>query len=152
LFTRQKVETAFLNCSNLQFQMLEKNIILFDGVCNYCNSVVNFIIKRDKKNIFRFAPLQSEAGAVLANKYHIPPTIDSFIYIENDTVHTFSTGALKVCKHLGGLWPALSALLIIPKFIRDGFYKWFAKNRYKWFGKKEVCMIPAPNVKAKFLM
>ena len=113
-------KNSFLNCSNLQFQMLEKNIILFDGVCNYCNSVVNFIIKRDKKNIFRFAPLQSETGVALAKKYLIPATIDSFIYIENDTVHTFSTGALKVCKHLGGFWPALSVLLIIPKFVRDG--------------------------------
>ena len=86
--------------------------------------------------------MQSEAGVALAKKYHIAATIDSFIYIENDVVHTFSTGALKVCKHLGGLWPALSALLIVPKFIRDPVYKWIANNRYKWFGKQEVCMIP----------
>jgi predicted DCC family thiol-disulfide oxidoreductase YuxK len=129
----------------------EPRIILFDGVCNYCNAMVNFVLKRDKKDLFRFAPLQSEKGIELRKKYHIADSIDSFIYIENNNASIYSTGALKVCRHLSGGWPALYTLMIIPVFIRDGVYKWVARNRYKWFGKKETCMIPSPAVRRKFL-
>jgi predicted DCC family thiol-disulfide oxidoreductase YuxK len=126
-------------------------IILFDGVCNYCNTMVNFVIKRDKKDRFLFAPLQSDKGQELRKKYNIADGIDSFIYIENETAHIYSTGALKVCKYLSGAWPALYAFIIVPVFLRDGVYKWIARNRYKWFGKKETCMIPSPEVRRKFL-
>jgi predicted DCC family thiol-disulfide oxidoreductase YuxK len=129
-----------------------KGIILFDGVCNYCNAIVNFVIKRDKKDSLLFAPLQSTAGQELRKKYHIADSIDSFIYIENDAAHIYSTGALKVCRHLSGAWPVLYGLIIIPVFIRDGIYKWIARNRYKWFGKKESCMVPSPAVRRKFLV
>ncbi len=127
-------------------------IILFDGVCNYCNAMVNFVIKRDKKNRFLFAPLQSEKGAELRKKYHIADSIDSFIYIEKGTASIYSTGALKVCRYLSGGWPLLYGLIIVPVFLRDGIYKWVARNRYKWFGKKETCMIPSPEVRQKFLL
>jgi predicted DCC family thiol-disulfide oxidoreductase YuxK len=128
-----------------------KGVILFDGVCNYCNTMVNFVIKRDKKDSFLFTPLQSGKGQELRKKYNIDDSIDSFIYIEKETAYIYSTGALKVCRHLSGLWPALYGLLIIPVFIRDGVYKWIARNRYKWFGKKETCMVPSPEVRRKFL-
>jgi predicted DCC family thiol-disulfide oxidoreductase YuxK len=127
-------------------------IILFDGVCNYCNVIVNFVIKRDKKNRLLFAPLQSEKGAELRKEYNVADSVDSFIYIENGKANIYSTGALKVCKHLSGAWPALYGLIIIPVFLRDGVYKWIARNRYKWFGKKETCMIPTPEVRRKFLV
>ncbi|MEP6677546.1 MAG: thiol-disulfide oxidoreductase DCC family protein [Ferruginibacter sp.] len=126
-------------------------IILFDGVCNYCNSMVNLVIRRDKKDRFRFAALQSSTGSYIRHKYKVPETIDSFIYIENDKVYLFSTAALKVSMQLGGLWPLLAVFFIVPRFIRDRIYKWVAANRYIWFGKRDSCMVPTPEVRAKFL-
>lgn len=130
----------------------DKGIILFDGVCNYCNTMVNFSLKRDKKDFLLFAPLQSDAGLALREKYGVAPSVDSFIYIENDKAYLYSTAALKVSKHLSGGWPLMAAFFIVPAFIRDGVYKWIARNRYKWFGKKDTCMIPTPAVRAKFLL
>jgi predicted DCC family thiol-disulfide oxidoreductase YuxK len=132
--------------------MLTTNIILFDGVCNFCNSTVNFVIKRDKKAILHFAPLQSDIGQQLLKEYHLPnDEMRSFVFIEKGKAYTQSTAALKVCKYLSSLWPLCYAFIIIPKFIRDGIYNWIAKNRYKWFGKKESCMIPNADVKKRFL-
>lgn len=127
-------------------------IILFDGVCNFCNSTVNFVIKRDKKAILHFAPLQSDIGQQLLKEYHLPnDEMRSFVFIEKGKAYTQSTAALKVCKYLSSLWPLCYGFIIIPKFIRDGIYNWIAKNRYKWFGKKESCMIPNADVKKRFL-
>ena len=132
--------------------MSKQSIILFDGVCNLCNGVVSFVIKRDKKNSLQFAPLQSETAYVLLSKYKMyTQEMQSFIFIENGKVDTQSTAALRVCRHLSGAWPALYTLIIIPSFIRNSIYKWIAKNRYKWFGKKDECMIPTPELRAKFL-
>lgn len=130
----------------------DKGIILFDGVCNYCNTMVNFALKRDKKDFLLFAPLQSDAGSALREKYGVAPSVDSFIYIEKEKAYLYSTAALKVSKHLSGGWPLMAAFFIVPAFIRDGVYKWIARNRYKWFGKKDTCMIPTPAVRAKFLL
>ena len=131
--------------------MQENPVILFDGVCNYCNAMVNFAIRNDKKAILKFAPLQSQAGKRLKEEYKIAPGIDSVILIDQDKVYTYSDAAVRISKYLR--WPAkiLYGLLIIPKFIRQPFYKWVAKNRYKWFGKKEECMVPTPEVRARFL-
>lgn len=131
--------------------MLKKPVVLFDGVCNYCNAMVNFAIRNDHKAVLRFAPLQSEAGISLREKYSIAPGIDTVIFIEKGKVYTYSDAAIRIAKHLR--WPAriLYGLIIVPKFIRQPFYKWIAKNRYKWFGRKEECMIPTPAVKARFL-
>lgn len=127
-------------------------IILFDGVCNLCNGAVQFIIKRDKKGNFSFASLQSAEGQKLSKEYNLPVTdFNSFILIENNKVYTRSTGALRVTRKLRGLWPLIYGFIIIPKFIRDGVYNWIARNRYKWFGKKDECMIPTPELKARFL-
>ena len=125
-------------------------IILFDGVCNFCDGSVNFIIEHDKKKYFKFAPLQSEAGQKYVEKFGLS-AIDSVILVEDDKVYTHSTAALKVAKHLSGIWSFFYAFIIIPKPIRDFFYKLFAKYRYKLFGKKDECMIPSPEVRAKFL-
>lgn len=127
-------------------------IILFDGVCNFCDGAVNFIIERDKKNYFRFAPLQSENGQKLAAEHGIDlEKIDSVILIEGGEVFTHSTAALKVARNLDGIWSLAHAFIIVPKFIRDYFYKLFARNRYRLFGKKDACMLPSPEVRAKFL-
>ena len=126
-------------------------IVLFDGVCNYCNAMVSFAIRNDKKAILKFAPLQSEAGGRLKKEYKISAEIDSVIIIDHGKLYTHSDAAIRIAKYLR--WPAkaLYALRIIPKFIRHPFYKWVARNRYKWFGNKETCMIPDANVKARFL-
>jgi predicted DCC family thiol-disulfide oxidoreductase YuxK len=127
-------------------------IILFDGVCNFCNGAVNFTIKRDKKGMIKFAPLQSEAGMQIAKEYGLPVgDMQSFIFIDNGKAYNYSTAALRVCRYLKALWPLCYGFIIVPKVIRDGIYKWIAKNRYKWFGQKDECMIPTPDVRARFL-
>jgi len=128
-------------------------IILFDGVCNFCNGAVNFTIKRDKKNTIRFAALQSNAGKELIQQYGLPADdMRSFILIENGKVYNRSTAALKVCRYLSGLWPLCYGLIIVPAFMRNGIYDWIAKNRYKWFGERQECMIPSQDIRAKFLV
>ena len=130
-----------------------KKIIVFDGVCNLCNSAINFVIKRDKKDVFRYASLQSEIGKQLIAERNIDTSkTDSIILIEpNLAYYHKSTAALHIAKQLSGMYPLLSVCLILPKFFRDWIYDIIAKNRYKWFGKKESCMIPAPELKALFI-
>ena len=129
----------------------ESPIVLFDGVCNYCNAMVNFAIRNDKKAVLKFAPLQSTIGKRLIEQYKIASNIDSVIVIENEKVYTHSAATLRIAKHLQGSARAFYAFKIIPPFIREPIYKWIAKNRYKWFGKKEECMAPTPSVKSRFL-
>jgi predicted DCC family thiol-disulfide oxidoreductase YuxK len=127
--------------------------ILFDGVCNFCNGAVNFVIRRDKQSTIKFAALQSAAGMQLLQQYNLPITdMKSFVFVENGVAYTQSTAALKVCKYLGAGWPLCKAFFIVPKFIRDGLYNLVAKNRYKWFGQKDTCMIPTPEVRTRFLV
>jgi len=132
--------------------MKEENpLILFDGVCNFCNRMVNFAIRHDKKAKLKFAPLQSEAGQKLREQYSVPPGADSIILIENGKSYTYASAAIRICKYLD--WPAkaLYAFIIVPAFISQPLYKWFARNRYKWFGKREECMVPTPDVRERFL-
>ncbi len=132
---------------------INKQLILFDGVCNLCNSSVNFIIKRDKKNTFLFTPLQSQLGKQIIEEYNIDTnkTDSILLYIPKKGITYKSTAALKIASHLGFPVKILSVFLIIPTFIRNWVYDFIAKNRYKWFGKKELCMIPTPELKNKFL-
>lgn len=128
------------------------NIILFDGVCNFCNSSVNKIIKHDKKNRFKFAALQSEIGKKLLEKHSIDSTkTDSIILIENDVAFIKSAAILKISKHLNGMYPLAYGFIIIPSFLRNFVYDFIARNRYKWWGKKDSCMIPTAEVKSKFI-
>jgi predicted DCC family thiol-disulfide oxidoreductase YuxK len=127
-------------------------IILFDGVCNLCNSSVDFVLKRDKKKRFVFGSLQGQAGQAYLQRVQLPVSdFNSFVLVENDQVYTRSTAALRVLKHLGGGWLLLYGFIIIPAFIRDAVYKWIARNRYKWFGKRDTCRLPRPEEKAQFL-
>lgn len=130
----------------------EKKIILFDGVCNLCNGAVTFIIKRDKRDLFRYAALQSETGLQFIEKHGVDTSkTDSIILVENEKYYTKSSAALRVARHLSGGYPLLYGFMILPKFIRDRLYDIIANNRYTWFGKKESCMIPTPELKEKFL-
>ncbi|HEX7458577.1 MAG TPA: thiol-disulfide oxidoreductase DCC family protein [Ginsengibacter sp.] len=132
--------------------MYQHSIILFDGVCNLCNGAVQFVIKRDNKNQFLFASLQSEEGKQILEDNNFPANkSDSFLLVEDGKVYERSTAALRVLKNLSGLRSLLYGFIIVPKFIRDSVYNWIAKNRYQWFGRKDECMIPTPELKAKFL-
>jgi predicted DCC family thiol-disulfide oxidoreductase YuxK len=132
--------------------MKQQPLILFDGVCNFCNSAVNFVIKKDKQAQIQFAPLQSEKGRLYLRQYNLPVTdMKSFVFIEDGKVYTRSTAALRVCRYLKGLWPLCFGFIIVPKFIRDGIYNFIGKNRYKWFGVRDQCMIPTPEVRKRFV-
>lgn len=130
----------------------KKQIILFDGVCNLCDSFVQFVIKRDKKNKFLFSSLQSDQGEKLLKEYNYnPDNFFSVILIHQNKSYSESTAALKVLVQLGAIWKAAYLLFIIPKYFRDIVYKWIAKNRYQWFGKRDTCMMPTQDLKHKFL-
>jgi predicted DCC family thiol-disulfide oxidoreductase YuxK len=132
--------------------MSKNKIILFDGVCNFCNASVNFIIARDKKNIFKFAALQSAPGEELQRKFSLDPKdLSSFILIEGNTYYKKTTAALRVAKDFGFPWNLSYVLIIIPPFIRNIAYNIIAKYRYKWFGKREACRVPGPEEREKFL-
>lgn len=127
-------------------------IILFDGVCNFCNGSVNFIIERDPSGYFKFAPLQSEIGEKLLNENGINKAeTDSVVLIEDGKAYTHSTAALMIARKLDGAWKWFYYLIFAPRFLRDAFYKLFARYRYKLFGKKDECMIPTPEIRARFL-
>jgi predicted DCC family thiol-disulfide oxidoreductase YuxK len=127
-------------------------IILFDGICNFCNAGVNFIIKQDKKKVFRFAALQSEAGQKFLDQFDLPKEgFDSFVLIDDGKVYIKSSAGLKVYSKLSWHWKWTQVAWIAPRFIRDAVYNFIARNRYKWFGKKEECMIPTPDVRSRFL-
>lgn len=131
----------------------DKKIILFDGVCNLCNGVVQFVIRRDKQDTFRFAPLQSEVGEKLTSERGIDTTkVDSIILIEPGVAYyTKSDAALQIGKDLKGYRTLSSLLHVFPKGLRNLIYDLVARNRYKWYGKKDACMIPTPELQAKFL-
>jgi predicted DCC family thiol-disulfide oxidoreductase YuxK len=127
-------------------------VVLFDGVCNLCNHSVQFIIRRDKKDQFRFAPLQGKTGQAILAKHSLPAdSLKSFILADGDKIYTRSTGALRMLKLLGFPWSLFYVYILVPRFIRDGVYNWIARNRYRWFGRQESCMIPTPALKKKFL-
>lgn len=127
------------------------NIILFDGECNFCDHSVQFIIKRDKKAIFKFASIQSDFGKEIIRKFNIPANIDSLILAEGNKCYVKSSAALRICKNLKGGWKLFYCLLLVPKSLRNYCYDIIAKNRYKWFGKKDSCMLPSPEIRDRFL-
>lgn len=129
-----------------------KNIVLFDGFCNLCSWSVNFIIKRDNKDIFRFASLQSETGKQILSEFKLPVDFEkSVVLIENNSVYFNSEAALRISKNLRHLWPLIYVLIIIPRFLRNFVYILIARNRFKWFGKRDTCHIPTTDYSYKFL-
>ncbi|MCM4156793.1 thiol-disulfide oxidoreductase DCC family protein [Gramella sp. AN32] len=134
-------------------ELTGKKIVLFDGVCNLCNSAIQTIIKHDKNDIFRFASLQSEFGKKMLEERNLDPEeLDSIVLIEPGVAYyKKSTAALEISRDLSGGYKSLKNLLFLPEGIRDGVYDFVAKNRYKWYGKKDQCMIPSPELKAKFI-
>lgn len=132
--------------------MSNSPIILFDGVCNFCNGVVNFIIRQDKKKIFKFAPLQSEAGKKFLSGSSIDRSrMNSFVLVEDGKIYTRSTAALKLYNKLPWYWKWTQVFWLVPTRLRDVVYDFVARNRYKWFGKRDVCMVPGKDVRERFV-
>ncbi len=130
----------------------DKSIILFDGLCNLCSWSVQFVLKRDSKDYFRFTSLQSEIAEHLSDEFNIPKGFyKSLVLIENKRVYFLSDAALKIARKLRGLWPILYVFILIPKPVRDYIYNIIVINRFKWFGKKELCFVPERNYSEKFL-
>jgi len=131
---------------------MERLNILFDGVCNLCSGFVVFTIKRDSDAKFKFASLQSNEGENLQKEFGIDPdNIKTMVLVENDNYYLKSDAVLRIFKRLDGMWFILYYLIYIPRPIRNFVYDLVANNRYRWFGKKDVCMLPSPELKKRFL-
>jgi predicted DCC family thiol-disulfide oxidoreductase YuxK len=126
------------------------SVLFFDGVCNLCNKTVDFLIRRDKKNVLRFSPLQGTTARELLPKEMVE-ALPSVALVDKNGTYQRSTAILRVAAKLGGLWPVVLVFLVIPAPIRDAIYNWIGKNRYKWFGQKDSCRLPTLEERAKFL-
>lgn len=130
----------------------EPSLVLIDGECNLCSGLVQFIIKRDETGRFRFAPLQSPAGQrVLREAGMEQKDYDTFVLAENGRIYTKSSAALRIVRKLGGGWPLLYGLRIVPPAVRDGIYGLVARNRYRLFGRRDSCMLPTAETRSRFL-
>ena len=128
------------------------NVILFDGVCNLCNSTVNWIIDHDKRNQFKFPSLQSLYGRQVIAKFGLQSQyLDTLVLVENEKVSLKAVGVLRILKRLGGIYALAYVFIIIPAPVLNFFYNIVAKYRYSWFGKREVCRVPEPGLKEKFM-
>lgn len=132
---------------------IDKKIILFDGVCNLCDATVQYVIKKDVKDVFRFVAIQSELGQKIINyiKVDTSQTDSIILYIPGKAYFVKADAAFNIAKELGGLISLTSIFSVLPKFLKNFGYDFVAKNRYKWYGKKDSCMMPTPELKSKFL-
>ena len=132
--------------------MAERRTILFDGVCNLCNRSVRFVLARDPRERFVFAPLQSEKGRELLSRAGLPLDAPaSIVLLEGERSYEKSDAVLRILSGLSGLWPLLSLLRMVPRGLRDALYEWIAANRYRWFGQSAECPVPTPEQRRRFL-
>ena len=126
-----------------------QKVVLFDGVCNLCNTAVQWLIRHDKNQIFKYASLQSNYASehLKDSKYQ---SIDSIILLDGDGVYSKSSAVLRILKHLKLPYSLLWVFIIVPPFVRNFVYDVVARNRYKWFGKRTTCMMPNDELKARF--
>ena len=130
----------------------QKSVILFDGVCHLCSGTVVFVLTRDRSRRFVFAPLQSEVGQTILGRAGLPlDENETLVLVEGDRYEIKSTAVLRIARRLSGLWPLLSALVIVPRRLRDFCYDVVARNRYHWFGQRDECYVPANEEKERFL-
>jgi predicted DCC family thiol-disulfide oxidoreductase YuxK len=130
---------------------VQQPIVLFDGICNLCCGLVEFIIRRDRDRRFRFVPLQSEPGKSLQREYRLDdPRQDAIVLIDKGSAYIRSTALLKIFRRLGGAWRLLSLLIVLPSGFRDAAYTAIAKNRYRLFGKRDACLVPSRDIADRF--
>lgn len=131
----------------------DKKIILFDGICNLCDTTVQFLIKKDEKDIFRFVAIQSDLGQEIIKYIGVDTskTDSILLYEPREAYYYKAEAAIKIAKELGGIYSLMGMFSVLPKSLSNSVYDFVARNRYKWYGKKEECMIPTPQMKAKFL-
>ena len=134
---------------------VKRPVILFDGVCNLCNSTVQWVIERDKEGRFDFATLQSDAACreleKIMGEEEIEALPDSIVLLDSDGVHVRSAAALRIMRGLGSRFALLRLAVVLPRPIRDAVYNLIARNRYRWFGRRDTCMTPTPDRAARFL-
>lgn len=131
---------------------IEKAVIFFDGVCNLCNSSVNFVIDHDTKGSFHFASLQSDYAQAILARYGVnPEKLDSIVLVQSGTLYQKSDAALEIARHLSGGWSWLYGFKIVPRFIRNHVYDWIAINRYRWFGRTDACRVPTSELRQRFI-
>jgi len=127
-------------------------IVLFDGVCRFCDASVNWLIDHDPARNLRFAALQGVTGQRLLAHFGLPRgDFNTMVLVEAGRCWTRSTAVLRITRHLGRPWPLLAAFLLTPPFIRDPLYELCAANRYRWFGTFDACRVPTPEMRARFL-
>ena len=145
----------FFNCKKgkkLANEDIKSPVLLFDGVCNLCNASVQWVLKRDRHGIFKFAALQSETGQALLRQFGLPAeNFDTVVLIDGTRIFTRSDAPIEIVRRLGGLWPLFAVFRFVPRFMRDAAYNFVARNRYRWFGRKESCMLPRPEWKERFV-
>ena len=128
-------------------------VVIFDGVCNFCNSSVNFIMDRDRQGQIRYTPNQSDSGRDLLTQHgRNPDEVETLYLIEDGKLYDQSSAVLRISRYLRFPWNLGYALIIIPRFLRNGVYRFIARNRYRWFGKREACRIPSAEERARFLV
>lgn len=132
-------------------ETFNKIILLYDGECSFCNGAVQWIIARDPHSHVYFASQQGELGQALKAKHQIADEVDSLILIDNGKAYIYSSAAIRVSKYLHGGWPLLQLLILVPPFIRNAFYRYVAKHRFRWFGKQQACLLPTPEIRARYL-
>lgn len=130
----------------------DRPVLLFDGECNLCNGLVQWVIERDPEGTFRFAALQSDAGQALLEAHDLPTDdFDTFVVVDGDESYTRSDAAMRVLKGLGLPYSLGYSAVVVPRFVRDGAYDVVADHRYGWFGKRDACMVPTPERRERFL-
>jgi predicted DCC family thiol-disulfide oxidoreductase YuxK len=141
--TAQKDETAGSATAS--------TIVLFDGVCNFCNGTVRFIAQRDRNGVLYFASQQSAQGANLLAQHGVKTDLSTIVFIENGRVYQKSSAVLRIARYLSGAWPLVAVFVAVPSVIRDAVYDLVARNRYRWWGRTEECPVPAPAIRQRFL-
>jgi predicted DCC family thiol-disulfide oxidoreductase YuxK len=128
------------------------SLVLFDGVCNLCSALVQFVIRHDPAAKFRFAAIQSEIGREIFQSHGLDPAdLQTFVFISDGKMYVRSDAAIEVVSRFGGAWRFFTVFRLVPRVARDWIYSVIARNRYRWFGRKDVCMIPTPEIKERFL-
>ncbi|WNJ19857.1 thiol-disulfide oxidoreductase DCC family protein [Pontibacter sp. G13] len=132
-------------------QTAHNHVVFFDGVCNLCNSTVDFLIRRDQDHTLRFAANQSDFAQKILREELGNLDSETIYYWEDGKLYDRSDAVFRIFRQLGAPWSWMFALRFVPRGIRDGVYRWIAKNRYRWFGKKETCRLPTPEERAQFI-